>query len=338
MRTMRFFVFCIFNVLLLNISVAPLLAKPPTTPKILFTSARDGNREVYIMNPDGSAQVNLTQHRADDLEAVWSPSGEKILFVSDRDGVRDLYLMESDGTNVQRIFKRETYRENPTWSPDGKQIAYTNINWVGFIPTIYIATLGEEEEDHLVEGVDPAWSPDGTEIACVVGSRVTLVNVDTQKQERLLPKNAMFWQYNPSWSVIDDKLAFSWNKNPLPPDHKFGVDQVPREWAEKETIYIVNRDGTDLKQLVDEGEPMALYPALSPDGNEILYTQEINDQFQIFKVNVNNEIQTQLTHIIGLSLRQANVGGDWFDPDYALPVAPQPHFLTTTWADMKTQD
>ena len=49
--------------------------KAPTTPKILFTSRRDGNLEVYTMNPDGSEQVNLTQHPATDLEAAWSPNG-----------------------------------------------------------------------------------------------------------------------------------------------------------------------------------------------------------------------------------------------------------------------
>ncbi|MCG9133613.1 PD40 domain-containing protein [Candidatus Poribacteria bacterium] len=70
-----------------------VLAKAPTTPKILFTSERDGNREVYMMNPDGSEQVNLTQHPADDQRALWSPTGEQVLFLSDRGGVRDLYLM-----------------------------------------------------------------------------------------------------------------------------------------------------------------------------------------------------------------------------------------------------
>ena len=62
--------------------VCQVFAETPTTPKILFTSTRDGNHEVYIMNPDGSEQVNLTQHPARDVSAVWSPTGEQILFAS----------------------------------------------------------------------------------------------------------------------------------------------------------------------------------------------------------------------------------------------------------------
>ena len=86
--------FILILLILICGGVYRVFGKAPTTPKILFTSTRDGNREVYMMNPDGSEQVNLTQHPADDLNAAWSPTGDKILFVSDRQGtrVRDLYV------------------------------------------------------------------------------------------------------------------------------------------------------------------------------------------------------------------------------------------------------
>ena len=67
MKAMRLLVCAIVNLLVLNVSISPLFAKTPTTPKILFTSVPDGNYEVFIMNPDGSEQVNLTQHLANDL-------------------------------------------------------------------------------------------------------------------------------------------------------------------------------------------------------------------------------------------------------------------------------
>jgi len=328
----------ILTLVLLCVNVSPVFAKAPTTPKILFTSARDGNREVYIMNPDGSEQMNLTKHPAGDLQAVWSPTGEQILFVSDRDGKRDLYLMDPDGSNVRRVFKKEADRRDPAWSPDGKQIAYVSIDWDRIKSPIYIATIGEQEAESIVEGFSPAWSPVGTEIAYIAflpashSRRVTLIDVQRKRKRRLLPKKAMDWQNNPSWSAAGDKLAFSWNKNPLPPDHKPG-DDWPPGWEDKETIYIVNSDGTDLQQLVAEAGPYAQYPAISPNGEEVLYTKETNGRFQVFKVDVNSGIRTQLTHIGNIF--QANAGGDWFDPAYALPVSPQPQLLTTTWGEVK---
>ena len=54
MKTTRLLIFTIFILFVLNVNVYPLFAQAPTTPKILFTSTRDGGqREVYIMNTDG---------------------------------------------------------------------------------------------------------------------------------------------------------------------------------------------------------------------------------------------------------------------------------------------
>ena len=323
-------IFCMMIFVLMCGGVYQVFAKVPTTPKILFTSTRDGNREVYIMNPDGSEQVNLTQHPADDLRAAWSPTGEQILFVSDRGGTRDLYLMNPDGSNARRVFKFkiEAWKTNPTWSPDGKRFVYTYVdrNIIKF--DLYLGTFGEQDAERIGGGIFPAWSPDGSEIACTVGGRLTLLNAQTRKETRILPNKAATWQRSPSWSAAGDKLAFVFNPHPLPP---VGVPQaVWNAWQAKQTIYIVNRDGTGLRQLVEEAGPQAIYPELSPDGSEVLYTQG-HAAFNIFKVDVNSGLRTQLTHT------GRDTGGDWFDPAYALPVSPQPELLTTTWGERKKE-
>ena len=330
METTRILVLVISILWALNTSVSSLFAQAPTTPKILFTSTRDGNREVYIMSPDGSEQVRLTTHPGNDLEAVWSPTGEQILFVSDRGGRRDLYLMSPDGFNVRRVFRRKTeaWRTDPTWSSDGKQFAYESTDWGRLENTLHIATLGEQDAEFLANGSFPAWAPDGMEIACVVRERLTLINIRTGAQKQLLPRNVESFQRDASWSAAGDKLAFSWNKHPLPPPQ--APREVHDEWKDKITIYIVNRDGTDLQQLIEEAGPYAQYPALSPNGEEVLYTQQINGDFQIFKLDLNSGVRTQLTHTASW-----NTGGNWFDPDYALPVSPKPDLLTTTWGKIK---
>ena len=319
-------IFCMIILQLMCVRVCRVLAEAPTTPKILFTSRRDASWEVYMMNPDGSDQVNLTQHPADDLLAVWSPTGEQILFVSDRGGTRDLYLMNPDGSNARRVFKGkiEAWRSAPTWSPDGKQFAYEYVDWNAIKFRLYIATLGEQDAELIADGSYPEWSPDGSEIACRVGPRLTFINVRTREKEQPLPDKVLRWQYDPSWSAAGDRLAISGNKHPLP---EILDRALHRAWKNKQTIFLVNRDGTGLRQLVDEAGPDAWSPKLSPDGSEVLYTQGS----QLFKVDVNSGLRTQLTHTGG------DAGGDWFDPAYALPVSPQPDLLTTTWGKQKSE-
>jgi len=57
------------------------------------------NLHIYIINADGSNQINLSKNSAYDNEPICAPDGKKILFVSDRDGNNEIYMMDSDGSN-----------------------------------------------------------------------------------------------------------------------------------------------------------------------------------------------------------------------------------------------
>ena len=46
---------------------------PPAPQKIAFTSMRDGNPEIYVMNSDGSGQANLTNNAAGDSAPSFGP-------------------------------------------------------------------------------------------------------------------------------------------------------------------------------------------------------------------------------------------------------------------------
>ena len=313
---------------------AAAFAKVPVTAKIAFTSNRDGNPEVYIMNPDGSEQTNLTQHNAVDSSPVWSPTGEQILFVSDRHGTRDLYLMNTDGTNVRKVFKKLVGRQHPTWSPDGKQFAYHRFNKL----TIYIASSDGKNDETLTNGLWPAWSPDGTEIAFVAdekfviiadrvlqveSSKIQIINPQTNVEETLLPGEKLM--LGPAWLPNSTKIAFSWvNPDALP--------IAGKDIGDTEAIYIVNRDGSGLKQIVDPDDTAASNPTWAPQGNELVYEKKILEDKHLFKLNLSDGTSEQLTH------NGDNSSADWFDPMFALPVLPQVQLLTTVWGKIKIQD
>ena len=320
MRMTRFFVFCSLGFVLTFMSVYPVFARAPKTEKIAFSSNRDGAWDIYIMNPDGSDQVNLTQHKAVDFSPVWSPTGEHIIFVSNRDGILDLFLMDADGRNVRRVFKKLAQRVEPVWSPDGRRVAYhaEKPQW-----SIQTGTIYGHDGVHVafarVQGGNPSWSPDGEEIAFVAGEgrRIHIVKLHSGAERVFLP-NERSWMYYPTWSPDGERLAFSWLK--------WGL-------GDKSAIFVANRDGSGLKQ-IGKSVPGVFHPVWSPDGEKLVYAEEaVEGDRQITTIDVRTRRKKQLTH------RGLNVTPSWFNPAFVtLPVTLQPHLLTTVWGKMKTGD
>src|SRR5688572_13782771 len=66
--------------------------------RIVFTSDRDGDPEIYVMNSDGSSPVRLTNSKGRDAHPIFSRDGKRIVFQSPRgNGVdTNIYVMNSD--------------------------------------------------------------------------------------------------------------------------------------------------------------------------------------------------------------------------------------------------
>ena len=92
--------------------------------RILFVTDRDGNPEVYVMDPGGTLQANLTNNAANEQDPAWSPTGYQILFSTDRDGNFEIYIADDDGLNEVNLTSNAASDESPAWSPDGSKIAF----------------------------------------------------------------------------------------------------------------------------------------------------------------------------------------------------------------------
>jgi len=121
----------------------------PNGDKIVFTSMRDGDPEIYVMDMDGSNQTRLTFEKGYDGGPFFSADGSKIVFRSSRPkteeeladydelveygyvrpSVLEIYVMNADGSDVKQITNLGKASFAPFLHPNGKKIIFSsNIN------------------------------------------------------------------------------------------------------------------------------------------------------------------------------------------------------------------
>jgi DNA-binding winged helix-turn-helix (wHTH) protein len=150
----------------------------PDGSRVAFWSNRDGKKEIYVMDADGSQVKRLTNNVADDVNPRWSPDGRRILFESERDGNSEIYVMDADGGNQIRLTRNNAADATATWSPDANLIAFASNRDTGpsynpYNLDIYVMNADGSNVRRIVNDpeydVSPQWSPDGRSILFVTG-------------------------------------------------------------------------------------------------------------------------------------------------------------------------
>jgi uncharacterized delta-60 repeat protein/uncharacterized repeat protein (TIGR01451 family) len=250
--------------------------------KIAFTSDRDGNFEIYLMNPDGTGQTRLTKNTAGDGQPSWSPDGSKIAFTSNRDGNWEIYAMNADGTGQTRLTTNAAEDDEPTWSPDGTKIAFLSHRDGNY--EIYVMNADGSAPTNLTRnaGFDywPAWSADGSRIAFASDRsgnfNVWIMNADGSGVPQNLTNNPAFDVY-PAWSPDGSKISFSSYR---------GANY---------DVYVMNADGSGVQRRLTTNAAWDFNSAWSPDGTKIAFVSTRAGNGQIFVMNADGSVQTNVT-------------------------------------------
>lgn len=258
--------------------------RDPLKGRIVFSSLRSGNLDIYLMNKDRIK--NLTSHPARDERPVWSPEGSQIAFVSDRDGNKEIYIMDKDGKNLRRLTFNDWDDENPSWSPDGKSIVVASNR--GGSTNLYIIDIENGNLRRLTDyklgqvAGSPSWSPDGRYIAFTsnkwFGYQVSIIDINSGEERRLTHRGG---NCEPSWSPDGKKIAFV-NRNG------------------KSRIWLMDPDGKNKRQVTNGPWQYDYNPSWSTDGKKIVYMSTENPYDErkgdIFVVDLDTAKTTRITY------------------------------------------
>jgi WD40 repeat protein len=191
----------------------------PDGSKIVYCSLQETQySQIFVMNPDGSAQKRITNFREGDAcGPVWSRDGKKILFhafaVMSPPRNPEIWVMDADGSNQKKLIDHGL---DPVWSPDNRLIAFAS-NREGGVFQIYSMNADGGNIKRLTkdkgEASNPAWAPDGQAIAysaATDGDRrgLFLVSKDGSESHRLAFSKHQDFCF-PVWSPDGTYLAFT---------------------------------------------------------------------------------------------------------------------------------
>ena len=107
-------------------AVATEPAFSPDGSRIAFTSTRDGQPEIYVMDADGTSAGRLTNSPGADGDASFTADGQSVVFHSQRTGHRQIFLQPITSSDAVQLTQEPADNSQPTVSPDGETIAFVS--------------------------------------------------------------------------------------------------------------------------------------------------------------------------------------------------------------------
>ena len=94
------------------------IPRPGVTYSLRAGHTDQKNRELFVMNTDGSGKLQLTETPQNEFNAVWHPDGSRIVYLSSASGEVQAWIMNGDGSGKKQISEVEGGIGGLAFSPD----------------------------------------------------------------------------------------------------------------------------------------------------------------------------------------------------------------------------
>ncbi len=233
------------------------------------------NREVFVMNADGSDNKQITKTGFAENEAVWIKGGTKIAFLCNESGSSQLWEMNPDGTDRKRLSDYDKDIEGFAFSPDEKKVLFisqvkTVNSTADKYPDLDKATgviITDLMYKHWDEWVTTAPHPF---VADFDGKSISNP-VDVMEGELFESPMKPFGSIEQlAWNTTSDKIAYTSRK------------KTGKEYAisTNSDIYVYDLNTKQTTNITEENKGYDTNPTYSPDGKSIAWLSMERDGYE----------------------------------------------------------
>lgn len=276
--------------------------------------------QIWVSNSDGKRAVQYTQGNSSSSSPAFSPDGKYIAFMSERSDKNQIWLIRLMGGEAEQITFEKNGVNSFQWSPDGKRIAFLKTDELTKeeekikkekrhvievdknykYAHIYTTTIKKEKDakrkvqrltggDFHVNSFD--WSPDGKTIVFShkanpkintsrIDANISLVESDSSALKLIVSRPGP--DTNPKFSPDGQQIAFqSTGGRPEP----IGMND----------IYIISKDGTSLRKLMETPDRNASINCWGTDGKSIYFTETLKTSRVLYNMPIEASKTSEIT-------------------------------------------